>query len=61
MASELIKFGTSVEAQKSVVERLKAEAMNIHSSLAQQNAKLYQEIDPLELLPENPNRQNRIK
>jgi hypothetical protein len=56
VANELIKFGTSVEAQKAVVERLKAEAMNIHGALADQNAKLYQTIDPLQQSPQNPNR-----
>lgn len=56
MADELIQFGTSVEAQKGIVERLKAEAMNIHSALQDQNKKLYQTIDPLQQSPENPNR-----
>lgn len=56
MGSELIRFGTSVEAQKAVVQRLAAEATNIHSSLKEQNAKLYAQIDPLELDPNNPNR-----
>jgi hypothetical protein len=56
VANELIKFGTSVKAQKAVVERLKAEALNIHDALSSQNAKLYEVIDPLQTNPENPNR-----
>lgn len=56
VASELIKFGTSVKAQKAIVERLKAEALNIHDALSNQNAKLYEVIDPLETNPDNPNR-----
>lgn len=58
MADELIKFGTSVEAQKAVVERLKAEASNIHNALKNQNKELYKTIDPLQQSPENPNRAN---
>jgi hypothetical protein len=60
MANELIRFGTSVEAQKAVVERLKAEATNIHGALVDQNAQLYKIIDPLETSTENPNRQNKV-
>ena len=60
MAEELIKFGTSIEAQKAVVERLKAEAANIHSALKDQNTRLRSEIDPLELSDDNPNRQNTL-
>lgn len=56
VASELLKFGTSVQAQKAVVERLKAEALNIHDALLNQNKKLYEVIDPLQTNPENPNR-----
>jgi glycine cleavage system H lipoate-binding protein len=56
MANELIKFGTSVEAQKAVVERLKAEAMNIHGALLDQNKELWKKIDPLEVDSQNPNR-----
>ncbi len=56
MASELIKFGTSVEAQKAVVERLKAEAANIHGALANQNKELWKLVDPLQQNTQNPNR-----
>lgn len=56
MAEELIQFGTSVEAQKAIVERLKAEAINITGAVKNQNAELYKIIDPLQQLPENPNR-----
>lgn len=60
MASELIKFGTSVEAQKAVVERLKAEAANIHDAVRTQNEELYKVIDPLETELANPNRQKKL-
>lgn len=56
MASELIRFGTSVDAQKAVVERLKAEAVNIHSALLEQNSELYKVTDPLQKNQNNPNR-----
>lgn len=56
MGSELIRFGTSVEAQKAVVERLKQEATNIHTALKDQNSELYKQIDPLQVDPNNPNR-----
>lgn len=56
LAEELIPFGTSVEAQKAIVERLKQEAMNITGAVKNQNAELYKIIDPLQQLPENPNR-----
>lgn len=56
MAANLIPFGTSVDAQKAVVERLKAEAANIHSSIATQNQALYKVTDPLQRDSNNPNR-----
>ena len=57
MANELIRFGTSVEAQKAVVRRLQAEASNIHGALVEQNKELYKIIDPLETSVQNPNRE----
>lgn len=56
MADELIKFGTSVEAQKAVVERLQAEATNIHSALVDRNTELYKITDPLMKTSANPGR-----
>lgn len=60
MANELIAFGTSVDAQKAVVERLKAEAANIHNAIKIQNEELYKIIDPLETELANPNRQKKL-
>lgn len=60
MASELIRFGTSVEAQKAVVERLKAEASNIHTAVQDANNSLWQQTDPLKQDANNPLRQQTI-
>lgn len=57
MANDLISFGTSVDAQKAVVERLRAEAGNIHDALNTRNAELYKQTDPLAQDPNNPIRQ----
>lgn len=54
MAAHLIQFGTSVEAQKAVVERLKQEASNIHDALNNRNKDLYKQVDPLVQDPNNP-------
>lgn len=59
-AANLIPFGTSVDAQKAVVQRLETEAMNIKSSLQSQNASLYQQIDPLAQDANNPARQQLL-
>ena len=60
VANELIKFGTSVDAQKEVVKRLEAEALNIKTTLQQQNSYLYSIVDPLQTDPNNPNRQGAM-
>ena len=60
MAAELIPFGTSVEQQKAIVERIKTEAVNIQSAVKTQNGELWKRIDPLEQSTENPNRQAKV-
>jgi murein DD-endopeptidase MepM/ murein hydrolase activator NlpD len=61
MAEMLIPFGTSVEAQKAIVQRLRAEAVNIHDALADQNKILWEDIDPLQQNVNNPNRIAKLK
>lgn len=61
MASILLPFGTSVEAQKAVVERLKAEAVNIHDAIKDTNSQLWQEVDPLQQDANNPLRKKTIQ
>ncbi len=58
-AAEILPFGTPVQAQKAVVERLQAEAKNIRGALEDQISSLWIQIDPLEVSPENPNRKMR--
>ena len=55
-AAGLVPKNATVEQQKEIVQRLEQEAENARNVLNQQNSSLYQQIDPLEQLPQNPNR-----
>lgn len=60
MASELMRFGTSLDAQKAVAQRLQAEAINIQNALKDQNNNLWQQVDPLQRQSNNPLRQKSL-
>ncbi len=60
MADLLIPFGSSVDQQKAIVDRLWREAENLQSAAQSQNWKLWEQIDPLQENSNNPLRQNKI-
>ncbi len=55
-AAGLIDKDASEDQQKEVLKKLMAEAENSQKSIKDSNSDLYKKIDPLERLPENPNR-----
>lgn len=54
IGESLMNKDLSVEGQKAALQRLTAEALNIHSALRDQNAKLYSITDPFMTNPQNP-------
>ena len=60
MSSGLILKDASVDQQIAIVTRLEKEAENARNTIASQNSDLYTKIDPLEQLPDNPNRQKKL-
>jgi len=60
-SAKLIKPGASEKQQKAILKILLQEADNASKTIRSTNSDLYKQIDPLETLKDNPNRQDTIK